>query len=507
MSPDTESGTSFTSISPAEFFYRNKQMAGFGNPSQAVYSTVRELVENSLDACEDARRSPNVKVRISTDETSILTIAVSDNGVGLPYSEVPRAFGRVLYGSKYDRRQRRGTFGLGVTMAVLFGQITTDSPVIVHTQVDDNSGHKYHLLIDVEKNEPIVENEEVVMRNSIGTTVTIRLRGDLKRVQDRIVEYLRLTSAATPYARIEYQFNDESHVVLGPWALELPRPTHPCKPHPRAVDMELLRRLISDSKEINLRPFLITSFQQLGVKTASRFLSFLGLDAQTPIGEMSRKELSRLNHAMRRFDGFGRPESNCLSPIGEELFIQGIKSNFNTSYIKFGQHGVFEWEGNPVLLEGVLAIGDEFPSAEVPTLYRFANRVPLLYDASEDVLTKVLRRMNWARYGVSKPQPIAVFLNVSSTRIPYKAAGKQSIAHVTAIETGALSLLRSLGRSLNRAITTIGAAARDTRKRREYSEMIRIVAKYGSSLANHEIVPSTTPIIEKLFEVNPDDKE
>ncbi|MFX1368662.1 MAG: DNA topoisomerase VI subunit B [Promethearchaeota archaeon] len=507
MSPNNESGSPFTSISPSEFFYRNRQMAGFGNPSQAVYSTLRELVENSLDACEDGLCLPKVKVRISTDESSILTITISDNGIGVPYSEVPRAFGRVLYGSKYGRRQRRGTFGLGVTMAVLYGQITTDSPVIVHTQVDDNPGHRFQLLIDIEKNEPIVEKEETVIRNSIGTSVTIRLRGDLKRVQDRIIEYLQLTSAGTPYARIEYQFDDESAVILGPWSSNLPRPTHSCKPHPRAVDMELLRRLISDSKETNLRSFLVTSFQQLGVKTAAKFLSFLGLDPQTPIDTLSRRDLSRISLAMRRYDGFGRPESTCLSPIGEKSFIQGVRSIFNTSYLKFAHHGVFEWEGNPVHLEGVLAIGDEFPSAEVPTLYRFANRVPLLYDASEDVLTKVLRKVDWSRYGVSKPQPIAIFVNVSSTRIPYKAAGKQSIAHVTEIETGALSLLRLLGRSLGRAITAIGAASRDTRKRREYSEMIRIVAKYSSALANHENIPSTTPIIEKLFEVNSDDNE
>ena len=507
MSRDTESGTSFTSISPAEFFYRNKQMAGFGNPSQAVYSAVRELVENSLDACEDALCLPDVKVKISTDESSILTITVSDNGIGLPYSEVPQAFGRVLYGSKYDRRQRRGTFGLGVTMAVLYGQITTDSPVIIHTQVNDNPGHRFQLLIDVEKNEPIIEDEKTAMRNTAGTTVTIRLRGDLKRAQDRIIEYLQLTSAGTPYARIEYEINDSTDVILGPWTSDLPRLTHSCKPHPRAVDMELLRRLISDSKEANLRAFLIASFQQLGTKTASKFLSFLGIEPQTPLATLSRKDLSRLSLAMRRFDGFGRPESSCLSPIGEKSFIRGVKSIFNTSYLKFAQYGIFEWEGNPVLVEGVLAIGDEFPSAEVPTLYRFANRVPLLYDASEDVLTKVLRRINWSRYGVSRPQPIAVFLNVSSTRIPYKAAGKQSIAHVTEIETGALALLRLLGRSLNRTIATIGAAARDTRKRREYSEMIRIVAKYGSALANQENVPSTKSIVEKLFEVDANDKE
>ena len=42
----------FAEISPSEFFYRNRDLAGFSNPSRALYSATRELVENSLDACE-----------------------------------------------------------------------------------------------------------------------------------------------------------------------------------------------------------------------------------------------------------------------------------------------------------------------------------------------------------------------------------------------------------------------------------------------------------------------
>ena len=127
----------FSSISPAEFFYRNQQMAGFGNPSQAVYSTIRELVENSIDACEDAHRLPIIDIRITSELPDIVKVIVEDNGTGIPAEHVPEAFARVLFGSKYHQRQHRGTFGLGVTMAILYGQITTDSPVIVHSRNQD----------------------------------------------------------------------------------------------------------------------------------------------------------------------------------------------------------------------------------------------------------------------------------------------------------------------------------------------------------------------------------
>jgi len=500
MSASPNLGAVFESISPAEFFYRNRQMAGFGNPSQAVYSTVRELVENSLDACEDALCSPKIQIHIASDRPKTLTVTVTDNGPGLPYTEVPQAFGKVLYGSKYDQRQRRGTFGLGVTMAVLYGQITTDSLVEIETQTDEKPGRVFRLLVDVEQNEPFVECEDRIQRSSNGTTVSICLKGDLKRAQDRIIDYLRLTTIGTPHARIEYKSDDEKFVV-GPWTSELPPLTRPSKPHPRAVDMELLRRLISISEDKTLHSFLVDSFQQIGIRTASKFLALLGHTNKTRISALSRQELARLSNAMRSYAGFGKPDSTCLSPIGEAPFMKGVASIFNTSFQRYIRSGIFEWEGNPILLEGVLAIGDSFPSADIPTLFRFANRVPLLYDANEDALTKATRKIRWSRYGVSKPQPIALFLNLSSTRIPYKAAGKQSIASTMEIENEALSLLRALGRGLGKSLGAGKAAVRFAKKKREFSEMIGIVAKYGSALADHEKIPSTGPIVKKLFDV------
>ncbi|MFX1483013.1 MAG: DNA topoisomerase VI subunit B, partial [Promethearchaeota archaeon] len=80
MSPLKSPTASFEGISPSEFFYRNRQMAGFGNPAQAVYSAVRELVENSLDSCEDAQRLPIVKIEIRSDESGTVSIVVLDNG-------------------------------------------------------------------------------------------------------------------------------------------------------------------------------------------------------------------------------------------------------------------------------------------------------------------------------------------------------------------------------------------------------------------------------------------
>ncbi|MFX1440101.1 MAG: DNA topoisomerase VI subunit B [Promethearchaeota archaeon] len=499
-----QSAEGFRSLSPAEFFYRNRQMAGFGNSTQAVYSAVRELVENSLDACEDAQRIPHVRVDIAAQSSDILYISVADNGPGLPYQNVPESFGRVLYGSKYDLRQKRGTFGLGVTMAILYGQITTDSPVVVHTQNCSGPGKVYSLLIDIEENLPIIESVREEVRPTDGTTVTLTLRGDLKRSSERVVEYARLTTIASPHAVIELAFNSNEMTRVGGWIQGIPENPMPSKPHPKSTDLELLRRLIIRSPSKKIHDFLIDEFQQLGPRTAIRFLKFIGLNRDVKMESLTRADIARLSSSLRRYDGFGRPDSRCLSPIGEGPFLVSIDSLFHPSWTQYSKQTTSEWQGNPFFVEGTIAFGGEFSHVDMPTLYRFANRVPLLYDASEDVMTKIVKRINWKHYGLSMSLPVALFIHFGSTKVPYRAAGKQSLAHMAEIEVEVTSLIRKLGRALRKHTGRRDKARRDSRKMREFSEMFGIIAKYGSALADSEPPPSTTHMVESLFEVNTD---
>jgi DNA topoisomerase-6 subunit B len=492
----------FGSISPAEFFYRNRQMAGFGNTSQAVYSAVRELVENSLDSCEEALRLPNLQVALTSEDSEATRIQVSDNGMGVKDDYVPRAFAQVLYGSKFHNRQKRGTFGLGVTMAVLYSQITTDSPVIVHTQCAGSQGLEYTLFIDVETNLPIIKSRRPCNRDFDGTTVTLRLRGDLKRVQERVIEYLRLTTISTPYAQIQLDIDGTESVELGRWSTALPPPVHAVNPHPRAADLELLRRLTLASPEKRLQDFLIDSFQKVGKKTSLRFLKFVSFDPSRKVKSLTRDELSRISTALRKYNGFETPDSKSLSPIGKESFLLGIQSVFNTTSCNYSQKGPSEWQGNPFIVEGAIAIGDDFPRTDIPTLYRFANRVPLLYDSSEDLLTKTLRRINWARYNFGSSSPTAVFIHLCSTRVPYKAAGKQSIDAHPEIEAQVLSLLRDLGRRFGKTAQRNEKAQREGKKMREHAKFLRRLAKFGAELADEETAPATNRLVSRLYEVD-----
>src|SRR3989339_1478842 len=116
-------------ISIAEFFEKNRHLLGFDNPRKALLTTVKEAVDNSLDACEEARILPEINIELIQLEENRFRMIVEDNGPGIVKKNIPNVFAKLLYGSKFHRmRQSRGQQGIGISAAVLYAQLTTGRP-------------------------------------------------------------------------------------------------------------------------------------------------------------------------------------------------------------------------------------------------------------------------------------------------------------------------------------------------------------------------------------------
>ena len=270
----------FYEISPADFFYRNRDIAGFSNPARALYSAVRELVENSLDAGELARRPPDIYVRLSCDGekgeegSSVYTLRVEDNGSGVPARHIPQAFGQVFYGSKYRLRQARGTFGLGGTMAILYGQITNNRPVHVISSADGKRIHEYTLMIDIKNNRPIVLKHKVYSNHNgwRGTIIETKLEGEYSRAMPKILEYFRQTAVVAPYANLTF-VDPKGRLYRFERATEaMPKPPVETKPHPYGIDVETMKRMIAVTQCRDMVSFLREHFHKIGRTIALRFL-------------------------------------------------------------------------------------------------------------------------------------------------------------------------------------------------------------------------------------------
>ena len=105
------------SISISEFFLKNKHLLGFDNPRKALVTTIKEAVDNSLDATEQIGVTPEIKIKVTPVSAKRFKIVVEDNGPGIVREQIPKIFAKLLYGSKFDKlKSTRGQQGIGICM-------------------------------------------------------------------------------------------------------------------------------------------------------------------------------------------------------------------------------------------------------------------------------------------------------------------------------------------------------------------------------------------------------
>ncbi len=131
-------------ISVAEFFEKNRHLLGFDNPRKSLLTTIKEAVDNALDACEESKILPEISVEIIEMAENRYRIIVEDNGPGIVKEQIPKIFAKLLYGSKFHRlRQSRGQQGIGISAAVMFSQLTTGRPTKIMSKTGANKPAHY----------------------------------------------------------------------------------------------------------------------------------------------------------------------------------------------------------------------------------------------------------------------------------------------------------------------------------------------------------------------------
>jgi DNA topoisomerase-6 subunit B len=492
----------FEEISPSEFFYRNRDLAGFTNPARALYSSVRELVENSLDACDLAEVHPKIYVRLMTangkevsDKPQEFAITVKDNGMGIEGDRIPLALGKVFFGSKFKLRQTRGMFGMGGTMSILYGQITTHRPVRIISSTDGKTLHDYELLIDIEKNKPIIlKHEKRDAGGWRGTSITLHLYGDYFRSSGKIMEYFKKTALVTPYADIVYFDPYGRLLTFKRGTDEMPEPPKEVDPHPKGIDVEGLRRMIRVWEDGDMLKFFCRNFHRVGRKIALNFLNYAKIDPNRDPRTLSNEEIVRLASALRSYDGFLPPDAKCLSPLGERILTAGIIKELDPEFYTVSIRGPSAYGGYPFIVEIGLAYGGKVERKL--KLFRFANRIPLLYDEGSDVSWKVLNEgIDWKHYKLSPDLPLTIITHICSTKIPYKTVGKEYIADRPEIEREIRNGIKEVLRKLSSYLSRKGIVEAARRKQNIYARYLPLISKFATELAERRKRPDITRLV------------
>lgn len=483
----------YKQLSPADFFYRNRELAGFDSATKSLYTAFREIIENSFDGAEIGGINPDIFICIQEKQEDVYSIFISDNGVGIPSKKVPKALAKLLFGGKYVERQSRGHFGLGASMTVLYSQITTNTPTrVLSATIDSEFIDEYHLNIDIQKNQPIVRYHKQIPNKKKwhGVAVEVNIEGNYSRAHLRILDYLRSTALVAPYADITFI---DAYGILYKFDKvidEVPQLGDPVLPHPKGIDTEKMLRLIKVAKQESMKSFLKKNFQRVGEVTASRFLEFVKIDPDKSPKKLTHDEIVKLVKGTKEFDDFLAPETKCLSPIGEEVLLAGVKKELKPDFASAVTRNPEAYSGHPFIVEVAMAYGGpKIEKSPDPTLYRFANRIPLLYDEYADVSAKVIRNFNWRLYKLPDTAPLAVITHIASTKIPYRTAGKESIADREELEHEIHLAMGVCARKLRVYLSKIEREKRKARRISVFDKYMPYIAKFATKLSGKKKVP------------------
>jgi DNA topoisomerase-6 subunit B len=465
-------------ISVSEFFTKNRHLLGFDSPAKALLTTVKEAVDNALDACEEAGILPDLLLEIQEISETRYRIAVQDNGPGIVKAQIPRIFGQLLYGSKFHRlRQSRGQQGIGISAAGMYGQLTTGKPITVISRIGAGKpAHKFEIQIDTRRNAPVVvADHEVEWTPQHGTRVELEIEATYKKGRHSVDGYVEQTAMANPHAQITYVAPTGERTELPRVAAELPKPPQEIKPHPHGVELGILLKMLHDTKAKNLRGFLTSEFSRVSLAVAEEIAGTAGLSAGMTTHKAAREQAEALYKAIQATKLMA-PPSNVLSPIGEELLLEGLKKQIDARFYAATSRSPSVYRGNPFLVEAAIAFGaEQLPADEPITLIRFANRVPLLYQQSACAVTKSVLQTNWKAYGIQQSRgalplgPMIVMVHIASVWVPFTSESKEAVASYPEIMKDIKLALQDVGRKLGIFIRR-GMREADAEKKRSYIE-------------------------------------
>ncbi len=491
-------------ISISEFFTKNRHLLGFDNPSKALLTTIKEAVDNSLDACEEAGILPEITVEVRdlaweaaqggdlTKGEGRFVVVVEDNGPGIVKAQVPKIFGKLLYGSKFHRlKQSRGQQGIGISAAAMYGQLTTGSPIRVTSRTGKGKpAHHFEIQIDTRKNNPVVSRDDEVAEwhQEHGTRVELEIVANWQQGQRFVNRYVEHTALANPHATLHYQRPKQDKLTFPRATTDLPKEALEIRPHPHGVELGALMLMAAESKSHDVKGFLQAAFSRVSPAVAGEILSKAAFKGRVRPRHLAEdRALAEKLHKAIGETRIMAPPTNCLSPIGDELMKKGLVSFLNVietegpeedaqldldhagkkkatrkereakaeapvvpdappeeGVEKIKGHNYFiatvtrppkVYRGNPFQVEVGLAYGGSWPADKSIELFRFANRVPLLFQRGACSVTEAIVKTDWRNYLLSQPKgslpvgPMALLVHIASVWVPFTSESKEAVAH------------------------------------------------------------------------------
>ncbi len=514
----------FREYSVAEFFKKNRQMLGFSGKIRSLTTIVHEYVSNSLDACEEYEILPEIKIELRELENGNIVVKVQDNGIGIPEKLIGKALGQMLAGTKFTRyAQQRGQQGIGASGCTMYALLTTGKPIYVESRYDKTLV-KCNLTIDFKSNRPVLTNLQkqqilegqsqqrldiVKEKNIDGTGVLIEAEfGDVKYDGGvyGIYEYLKRTALANPHAQITLIEPNGNSAFFPRSDNKIPPKPKDILPHPLGITAHDLIDFAKRSENNNISSFLQQSFSRMSankvqeIKTLTQEMNF----GKKP-KDLNWEEADKLVKIFKQMKWIA-PAVDSIIPIGKEQIEKAMKNILIPEFIAIAERNPKVFRGGiPFLVEVAIAYGGNSGKSNAEgkrsgDIIRFANKVPLLFDAGACGLTEAVKNLDWKRYGIKNFDEcaITILINFVSVHVPYTGAGKQSIAQDEEILDEIRNAVQETARIMQKYI---GNVVREREKEGKKKAVLRYIEQLSKDLSELSNGKNTDELTRKLIEI------
>lgn len=471
-----------TSSSTAEYFAKNLQQVGFSSPAKAVLTTLKEAVDNSLDACEEAGILPEIHISIqklgngAAKNTDLIQVTVEDNGPGLDPDDVSKVFGEYLASSKFGRgRCSRGQQGIGISAATTWAQLTNASGARVMTKTKSmRKAFSAVVDVDIKSNKGILKQKETVeWKKDHGLKVDFRIDGRVQLNGDGgLLTYLEGTTLVNPHLSMSYKLLEQDEVSVERVSSTLPDVPEATLPHPHTMKLGEFMTHAGLFGKITLDNFLKKGFSRITDATL-KDLTKHGVNKNLfskALTAISEEDYKKVFQAIQQVE-LVAPSTRSVMTVGEDALSKSIHRLGEVDFFSVVTRKPTICDFKPVVVEVAIARFIKMGESDDPVqLLRFANRVPLQFDKSACAITRAVESVNWRTYGLGQPKdsiplgPFVMAVSVTSPFIKFKNASKETIDGGDDLIEEIRRALMQAGQKLSRHIKAESKAADLERK-------------------------------------------
>ena len=483
-----------TKSSTAEYFAKNLQQVGFSSPTKAVLTTLKEAVDNSLDACEEAGQLPELNITVkkvgkgSARNTDLVELVIEDNGPGLEPEELPKVFGEYLASSKFGRGQcSRGQQGIGISAATTWAQLTNATGVKVTSKTKRmRKAVNATVDVDIKGNKGVLKNKETIdWEKPHGLKVEFRIDGRVQLNGDGgLLTYLEGTTLVNPHLSLKYSLLDNVEVSVDRVSDTVPKVPPPTLPHPHTMKLGEFMTHALLYGGMTLDNFLKKGFSRVTDASVKEFVK-AGLPKSylnRSLSKVKQAEFKTIFQAIQEAE-LVNPSTRSVLTVGEEGLARSIQRLGEVDFFSVVTRKPRICDFKPVVVEVAIArfLNRKGEEDEPSQLLRFANRVPLQFDKGGCAITRAVESVNWRSYGLNQtkrslPQRPYVFaISVTSPFIKFKNASKETI------DAGE-DLIDELRRALMQAGQKLSRHIRRENKAADLERKLQHIEKFGPIL-------------------------